>query len=82
MELEFNWFLKIFMKILWEGDVKLTHSKRERKKFYFFLDYFFATMLGMTRPSRSSTLSRTASMEGVVRERKLNFCWTPFVKHA
>ena len=39
---EFNWFLKIFMKILWEGDVKPTHSERERKKFSFLLDYFFA----------------------------------------
>ena len=30
------------MKILWEGDVKPTHSERERKKFSFLLDYFFA----------------------------------------
>ena len=28
------------MKILWEGDVKPTHSERERKKFSFLLDYF------------------------------------------
>ena len=37
---EFNWFLKIFMKILCEGDVKPTHSERERKNLSFLLDYF------------------------------------------
>ena len=39
---EFNKLLKIFMKILWEGDVKPTHSESERKNFSFLLDYFFA----------------------------------------
>ena len=42
LRVQWNWLLKIFMKILSEGDVKPTHSEWERKKFSFLLDYFFA----------------------------------------
>ena len=54
---------------------------REKISLFFWIIYL-PTMFGVTRPGCSSTLSNTPSLEGLILERKLSFCWTPFVNHA
>ena len=64
-----------FLKILREGDVKPTHSERERNIFSFLLDYFFAddVRYDLIKPLLPLVQNPILSMEGVVRKRKLNF---------